>query len=118
MQSTPNSEGTPSVSGLRGCRTWRLALLFFPGIGGALALLDALVVRTRGSATDCETIAAAGGRVLALPAAHALVFCYTAYAPLIDQWVKAMLPQMQKSPRSMMVTICCLVYIVAAIISL
>lgn len=92
--------------------------MFFPGVGGALILLDALIVRTDRLATGNGTVPTEEFRILVLPVIHLLAFCYAAYAPVIDGWIQARFRYQRKSLRGIMVAICCIAYSSAAYISL
>jgi hypothetical protein len=95
-----------------------LALFFFPGIGGALALLDGLVVRAHVAEANAGAAPEPVFRVLALPIIHALVFAYVAYAPVVERWAASKLPHSRVSARVIVVVACIVAYILAALVSL
>ncbi|HOB73555.1 MAG TPA: hypothetical protein PKG54_03420 [Phycisphaerae bacterium] len=92
--------------------------VFFPGVGGAIMLIDALAVRTVRLEAGNGIGASTRFRLLVLPVVHILVFCYAAYGPVIDAWVQARLPVSRGSLRVVMIAGCCAAYALAAFVSL
>ena len=96
-----------------GVRTWRLGLLFFAGIGGAIAILDALSHDKENLTTESIGYL----QILSLPLIHIFVFSYIAFARLCDEWIHRRWSVQLRWIRILMTMLCFVLYLLATYVS-